>query len=388
MWSLLLGIINNRMRGALGVTFCLLSLVSAVLGGCRKEPLSEFQFQLSGTKLEWPCSSTKSIYSSTGRYIARNVIVTRMQIYKDEAIVAMPRLKPGTPFTLGVVPLRKKAGGSSVSPFPCWSIQEEGNCAALQSVVDIFLDAQDILWALDTGIVNTLTQPVRRCQPKVVAFSVKTGKVVKIVELSELVDESSRLQQIIVDYAPDGRVFLYISDASNRSIIVYEAISDTGLTVTLPKAVSLGSNHRDVLYMALARKYDGTTVLYFTYLGSSRVFSIKADYLRKGNTDGYIVDVGPKIGKIVFLGTDNGSNIFFRRKGDSDIYMWNTDTSMKLENFILVQKGNDCRLSTHVVPGYKKLMWTLDSNIQDYIQNTVPCSGASINIHPIVNQDD
>ena len=64
--------------------------------------------------------------------------------------------------------------------------------------------------------------------------------------------------------------------------------------------------------------------------------------------------------------------------------MWNTETPFRPENFLLVQKGNECRLPTAVVPGYKRLMWVLESNFQDYIQNTVGCAGASIAIHPLV----
>lgn len=145
---------------------------------CEKQLLPELSFTLSGQSLEWPCQSTKNIYETSGRYIPRNVISTRMQIYRDDAIIAMPRYKPGVPFTLGVMSLKMKENHTpKVMPFPCWAIQEEGNCQALQNVVDLVLDIQDILWVLDVGIVNTLEQPVRRCPPKVVGINVKSGKV-------------------------------------------------------------------------------------------------------------------------------------------------------------------------------------------------------------------
>lgn len=68
--------------------------------------------------------------------------------------------------------------------------------------------------------------------------------------------------------------------------------------------------------------------------------------------------------------------------------MWNTETSFKPENFLVVQEGNDCRLPTQVVPGYKKVMWVIESNFQDYIENTMSCSGASVSIHPLVKACD
>lgn len=364
-----------------GLLFLAINLSSIL---CEKQLLPELSFTLSGHSLEWPCQSTKNIYETSGRYVARNVIATRAQMYKDEIILAMPRYKPGVPFTLGVVSVKSKDCAPKVTPFPCWAIQEEGNCQALQSAVDIVLDIQDILWVLDVGIVNSLEQPVRRCPPKVVGINVKTGKVVQVIDLSSLVLPTSRLQYMAIDYAEDGQVYVYVSDASTRAIIVYNVTSGNGFRVVLPRAVTSGSERKDVLYLALVRKNCGTVVLYFTYLGSSRIFSIKAANLRRGNASGSVVDVGTKQNRIVLLGTDNGCAIFFRNKGESDIYMWNTDTPFKSENFLLVQKGSDCRLPTQAIPGYKRLMWVIESNFQDYIQNTVSCSGASVALHPLV----
>ena len=181
---------------------------SLVLSQCDKSILPELTYRLGGNNLEWPCHSTKNIYQTTGRYMPRNIIGTRAQIYRDEAFVAMPRYKPGVPFTLGQISLKKGSCHTAIAPYPCWSLQEEGNCQALQSVVDIFLDNQDILWALDTGIVNSLQQPVKRCAAKVVAIDVKTDRVVKVIDLSNLVVAASRLQYIVVDYDAAGRAYV------------------------------------------------------------------------------------------------------------------------------------------------------------------------------------
>ncbi|KAG7211986.1 hypothetical protein KM043_011184 [Ampulex compressa] len=377
------------MKSFLWSALCVaLAAISSTFAHFEKQSIPELSVTMSGYSLEWPCQSTRNIYETSGRYIARNIISTRSQVYKDDAILAMPRYKPGVPFTLGVVSLKSKEYPAKVVPFPCWAIQEEGNCQALQNVVDLTLDIQDILWVLDVGIVNTLEQPVRRCPPKVVGINVKTGKVVKVIDLSPLVGSASRLQYLTIDYADDGQVYVYVSDAGTRAIIVYNVTSDKGYRVILPRAVTAGAERTDVLYLVLVRKSCGTPVLYFTYLGSNRLFSIKAINLRRGNANGSVVDVGAKQNKIVLLGTDNGCAIFFRYKGQSDIYMWNTDTTFSPDHFLLVQKGGDCRLPTHVVPGYKRLMWVIESNFDDYIKNTVSCSGASVAIHPLVKTCD
>ena len=170
--------------------------------------LQDLTFQLGGSSLEWPCASTKNIYVQSGRYIPRNVIMTRSQIYRDEAFVTVPRLKSGVPFTLGKISMRRGQCSTSVAPYPCWSLQEEGNCQALQSAIDLFLDPNDILWVLDVGLVNTLEQPVRRCPPKVVGINVKSGKVVQIIDLSSLMTGRSRLQHIVAEYDEQGQCFM------------------------------------------------------------------------------------------------------------------------------------------------------------------------------------
>lgn len=360
------------------------SLICCVSGSCNKQLLPDLNFMLNGDNLDWPCSSTKSIYTSSGRYISQHVITTRVQIHKDEAIVVTPRYKTGVPFTVGKISLKSKNSHPAITPFPCWSLQEEGNCQALQSAVDIFLDVQDILWVLDVGIVNTLEQPIRRCPPKIVAINTKNGKVIKTIDLSESVSSVSRLQYIVVEYDKEGRCFVYVSDAATRAILVYDVANSRGYRVVLPKAVTQGSARKDVLYLALIRKSCGTNVLYFTYLSSGHLFSVKTHYLHRGSARGTVVDVGQKNGNLVVLGTDNGSAMFFRLRGESNIYMWNTETSFKSDNFLLVQKGNECRLATHVVPGYKRLMWVLESNFHDYIQKNVGCAGASVSLHPLV----
>lgn len=70
------------------------------------------------------------------------------------------------------------------------------------------LNLQNILWALDTGIVNNLVQPIKRCTPKVVAIDVVTGKIVKTIDLSTMVVPASRLQYLVVEYDADGHGFM------------------------------------------------------------------------------------------------------------------------------------------------------------------------------------
>ena len=242
-----------------------------------------------GVDLTYPCSTTKALFKSSGKLITKNNIATRAQIYRDTIFFALPRYKKGIPATLVKTKLKRGACSVTFEPFPCWSLQEESKCSALQSVVDLVLDGSDLLWVLDTGVVETLEdEPKQTCPPKVMAFNVKTGKLVKTITFDGLLSKSSRLQYLAVDYGRDGRAFVYVSDAAARAIIVYDVQASKGYRVMLPKAVSEGCGKKDVLYLALTRKSCGTSTLFFTYLCSSKLFAIKTDYLRDGKTTGKI----------------------------------------------------------------------------------------------------
>lgn len=242
--------------------------------------------QWTGASFAWPCPSTKALYRNSNKYISKNIIATRAQISGDDIYLALPRLKAGNPATLVKTYLKEGSCHTTFVPFPCWTEQEEGNCQALQNVVDLYIDNNDILWVLDTGIVQTFDNPVRRCPPKVVAYSLKTKKLLKKIELNELTSKTSRLQYLAIDYTPDSKCFVYVSDAATRSIIVYDVQASRGFRVVLPKAVMTGSSRKDILFLALVRKSCGSTVLYFTYLASQRMFSVKTEYLRKGMAQG------------------------------------------------------------------------------------------------------
>lgn len=101
-----------------------------------------------GADFTWPCSTTKALLKNSGKYVAKNNIATRAAISRDTFIFALPRYKKGIPATLVKTKLKRGACSVVYEPFPCWTMQEEGKCSALQSVVDLVLDASDILWVL------------------------------------------------------------------------------------------------------------------------------------------------------------------------------------------------------------------------------------------------
>lgn len=262
---------------------------------------------------------------------------------------------------------------------------------------------QGLLWVLDSGVVNTLEQPILRCPPKIVAICTKSNHVVRRIDLSDVITADSRLQYILVDYDAYGHsymwvdcgwslspqkfwlsyTFSYVSDAGAGAILVHDSKTNQNHRVVLPDACI--PSKRDVLYMILVRRHHDTPFVYFTYLHSERLFCIRSEHLRRGLGSGSVVNVAKKPrAALILLGTDNGCGIFLRFRGDGDIYRWDPDTWFKEDNLQLVHESGDCRLSTQVAPGVRRFMWTIESNFQDYVNDECGSYGPSISIRPLL----
>lgn len=354
------------------IHFLLIFLITQTEPLCDKDLIKPVEWI--GGPFEFSSEETKCLLESTGRYIPKNIIATRAQLFKDDAILTLPRYKPGVPITLAKVSLKQRGCDVTLQPFPSWSLQEEGNCKVLQSAVDVFVDPNDILWVLDVGVVHTLSTPLRRCPPKVLGINLKTMKVAATLDMAGLVAPGSRLQYLAVEYAPDGQAFAYVTDAATRSLLVFDVGAAKGMRVVLPQDFLVDVPKKDVLYAAIVTKGCGHTFLLFTYLSSTNLYAIRTDYLRTGSTDTRIINVGPKPKKIVMLGTDLGSAVFFRYDGEQAIYRWDSNTAFDKSNFLKVYTSPACLKSTHVFPDLKRIrMRSLESNFPDFLQDTVGC---------------
>lgn len=149
-----------------------------IMARAQHEVTATAAYTLNGRNIEWPCASIRNAFADTGRYVAKNIIATRVHVWADRAFVLTPRFRSGVPFTVSAVRLDcRDSCWPVLSPYPCWSLHEYGDPNAIQNAVDMYLDPKGILWLLDSGLVNTTEQPVSRAKPKILAVDVKTDKV-------------------------------------------------------------------------------------------------------------------------------------------------------------------------------------------------------------------
>lgn len=141
----------------------------------------------------------------------------------------------------------------------------------------------------------------------------------------------------------DGGQFVYVADAGLGNVIVYNVAADRSFKVRVP----VGScGHRDIMYIGLT-KADATDAaigcgggcsfrqprLYTTYLSSCNMVYVPVHMMDNSTSALTTVDVGRKPCKMVMLGTDLESIIYFRNSDSTDIRSWNVNRPMIPENF-------------------------------------------------------
>lgn len=96
--------------------------------------------------------------SYRGDYIAQNNIISDVKPYANRLYLSLPRMLPGVPATLGFVIAPNNNGRTDpeVEAFPSWEMNQKGNCSALQFVQGIEIDANGMMWVVDSGKIETL----------------------------------------------------------------------------------------------------------------------------------------------------------------------------------------------------------------------------------------
>lgn len=142
------------------------------------------EYLLSGFALQWPSEEERDESLLSGSFEPRNVIQTKMQMWRDRVYVVQSRYKPGVPFTLGVIDLDGEGTTEpTIQPYPDYESHGPGRSRnpwkRVNNVVDAYLDAKGLLWALDNGDSDEDGAVTRNAaKAKVFAVNVRTDEVI------------------------------------------------------------------------------------------------------------------------------------------------------------------------------------------------------------------
>ena len=169
----------------------------------------------------------------------------------------------------------------------------------LVSLQGILVDADDRLWALDTGTVNM--KPVTPFIPKLVCINTKTNKQELLYRVpADVAPEGSYLNDLRVDLSRGDKGTIYITDSGkNPGLIVFDIATQKSwrrLTnhpsvkpepdfVGFPEGKPLYRRPQPGVNMNLDMGSDGIAIspdgktLYYIALASRRLFSVSTDAL-------------------------------------------------------------------------------------------------------------
>lgn len=167
----------------------------------------------------------------------------------------------------------------------------------LQSVSRIRADSCDRLWVMDTGNIDSVTQPKQQTPPTIFIFDLKTDKLLLAYPLKEKTDfhENSYFPNIIVDVtsANCDHAYAYLPDVGTYSVVVYNLRTNETHSITHnyfhfdPLSGDFFSNNihfqwQDGIFgMALSPiDRDGFRLVYFHPLASTMEFAVSSKYLQ------------------------------------------------------------------------------------------------------------
>ncbi|XP_050427246.1 uncharacterized protein LOC126837382 [Adelges cooleyi] len=339
-------------------------------------------FLLSGSNMDWPSVIEESEDIRTGRFIPRKILISGVQMDETRAYVTMPQyMKTGVSWSLGVFRLDPMDFEPAIQPFPDYKYYGSCSDTCIVNVVAIFLE-NGVLWALDSGKVNTIRRPIPLRPPQLLAIDLKTDTVDRAIDLQPVTSSESTLQHIVAQRTLNGHLFVFISDATRRKIIVYNVNADALHVVPLPEAMPPAATTWNVMLHLFTVNKAGKSFVYFTYQKSPKLYALES-WSNESIQFGSMVEIGLKPTAMVFFSSDGGTNVYFRLPHSTEVYAWDANTPLDIANFRLVHRSYLYLTPTAVVAGWRDTLWSMESNYDEYVLCNVDCTGPRTLLRPV-----
>lgn len=317
-------------------------------------------------------SRVDAIYSRD--YIPQNNIISDVKPFANRLYVTLPRMLKGVPITLGYIVAPNYNGRSNpeIEPFPSWEMNQKGNCSAFQFVQGIAIDADGILWVVDSGKPETLAPERKRfsCTPKLVLLDLKRqGVPILSYEFPNdvAVHGSNYLNKIVVDDALGGYAYITDNSGADPGIVVYSRrlnrswkVRESNSMHAALNAVSFSVNGSNLNFsihidgIALGPYYSINKEepqlernVYYSPLSSYHLYSLPASLLRNPEFAvratplqiyQAVTDHGLKVSQSDGMIMDNKGILYFGLLKEHAIAQWDSFQPFTLENQPIIAK--------------------------------------------------
>ncbi|XP_030751655.1 protein yellow [Sitophilus oryzae] len=373
-------------------------------------PLLLFTFciwSISGLQLEvinqWNFLQFTPPYGfSASNFKPENTLFTGLEVTPDRIFIAQPRLRTGIPATLATIPRNTPPGSSpEPQPYPDWSyhgaglgLENDTTCAGLVSVYRMRVDSCNRLWVLDAGVITSIDDFQRICNPKIMVFDLKTDQVVRRIDFPRRVlRPSSLLANLIVDETVQGTcdaAFVYVADTVAAGLLVFDGLRGTMWRVTHP---SMFPDPNFATYTITQESFtlpDGIVGLahspklatvFYQPLATDRIFSIPTATLTKGPPAEFeeipVTLAGRKSSQGLGLALNpNDNTLYFSPLTETSVASWNPITNRQellAFNPDLFQFASELRWIDNE-------LWLLTTRFQKFFKRTVSPNEVNLRI--------
>ncbi|KAK7573397.1 hypothetical protein V9T40_010588 [Parthenolecanium corni] len=346
----------------------------------------------------YPSEEARSVARQQRQYTPEHVVILDSDWYfspdtaQKRIFVTTPNFRSGIPATLSEVTRERNGDGPLLRPFPSWDSASQTTCEGPVSVYRIHIDRCGLLWALDTGRVETFTNPRRACRPKLVIYDLKNNdRIIARYEFPDgPVNDRSNLASIAIEsYQNDCRDSVaYIADPNTYGLVVFNLTEKSSYRVNhnffhpFPHKGTITINEVSfdlmdgIIGLTLSPPTDNPRKLFFHSLASVRESWVPTTVLRNrtlienaslARSEFFIsedVREGQSIQEVM---TDDGI-LIYSLLPKMAIACWNSAKPFKKENqHIIYQDSENLQFISGLKLKDNKYLLITTSRLQNYI---------------------
>lgn len=162
------------------------------------------------------------------QFIPENNVPLGIAATADRVFLTTPRWTVGVPFSLSSLNLPASKPDTPLRPYPNWSAHSTTNnvdCKKMMSVYRVHVDECNRLWAIDAGLIDTVTNAKRLCPPKLLVFDLATDKqLFQYVFPEAQVKQDSLYTNVVVEIhnGQCDKAVAYVADVWRNQLLVYD----------------------------------------------------------------------------------------------------------------------------------------------------------------------
>lgn len=344
---------------------------------------------------------------TTRKYIPENNLLSGIKYYDGYFYLTLPRMKDGVPVTLARISSNTKDTEPLLEPYPCWDMNTEGDCHALQNVQNVEIDTAGRIWILDGGKTSTLTrEPVSKCPARLLIFDISTDlAIINYVFPETITNNGNFLYDLVIDDVDGGYAYITDNSGTDPGIIVYSMKQNRAWKVR--DEASMRASHDAVEFrvngtavsapiniagIALGPRTMGNgdevfvskdRIVYYSPLSSYELFSISSAVLRDERTtdiSSKVKRLGKKASQSDGMVMDEMGTLYYGLLADNSVAKWDSKVPFTSGQRVIARDSTYIQWPDSIAFDMSGNLLVVTNRLQKFIYGTLNLNEANFRI--------